>query len=115
MTDYIKREDAIKAVIADAKLKNLLTGNCENEKAIEGMVYGVLCPRDIPSADVVEVVRCKDCKYKPKGYEDEQRGKYPIFPDSENNPCPCNVVDDDWYSYMPEDDYFCGCGKRAES
>lgn len=85
MNDYIKREDAIKAVIADAKLKNLLTGNCENEKAIEGMIYGVLCPRDIPSADVVErssyesmehtvaklnealsnsveVVRCKDCR-----------------------------------------------------
>lgn len=63
VTDYIKREDAIKAVIADAKLKNLLTGNCENEKAIEGMVYEVLCPRDVPSADVVEVVRCKDCIY----------------------------------------------------
>lgn len=105
MDDYIKREDAIKAVIADAKLKNLLTGNCENEKAIEGMVYEVLCPRDVPSAcvvsqsdfnrikeerdyvikqlqehgiwimrddriihaaDVVEVVRCKDCKHRKK-------------------------------------------------
>lgn len=61
MADYIKREDAIKTVIADAKLKNLLTGNCENEKAIEGMVYEVLCPRDVPSADAVEVVRCEDC------------------------------------------------------
>lgn len=44
MSDYIKREDAIKA-LHDEPVRYI--------KAI--------C--DVPSADVVEVVRCKDCKY----------------------------------------------------
>lgn len=99
MTDYIKREDAIKAVIADAKLKNLLTGNCENEKAIEGMVYEVLCPRDVPSADVVEVVRCKDCKW---------RNTIPRFNVFLSNGCR-------WHeSESPDDDDFCSYGERKD-
>ena len=44
MSDYIKREDAI--------------------KALEGWkISGEMILATVPSADVVEVVRCKDCKY----------------------------------------------------
>ena len=54
MTDYIKREDAIKAVA-----NNYWHGTeCEcyafAHKALDG----------IQSADVAPVVRCKDCKWK---------------------------------------------------
>ena len=46
MSEYIKREDAIEAVSHD------------------GQVFkSVLAIEHIPSADVVEVVRCKDCKW----------------------------------------------------
>mgnify|MGYP007022124212 CR=1 FL=1 len=57
MSDYIKREDAVRAVV-DAK-----TGK---DKTIDGTRQVTDCLRRIkaiPSADVVEVVRCKDCKY----------------------------------------------------
>ena len=44
MSDYIKREDAI--------------------KTLEGWkISGEMILATVPSADVVEVVRCEDCKY----------------------------------------------------
>ena len=51
MTDYINREDAIKAY---AKAFNL---------ADDCIEYASVILKDIPPADVVEVVRCKDCKF----------------------------------------------------
>ena len=49
MADYIKREDAINMV----------------RNTFAGMTTDTLELRinDIPSADVVQVIRCKDCKY----------------------------------------------------
>lgn len=53
MTDYIKREDAINFIA---------NGVCTDTEA--DMKYTInKFNDDIPSADVVEVVRCKDCKY----------------------------------------------------
>ena len=47
MSDYIKREDAI--------------------KTLEGWkISGEMILATVPTADVVEVVRCKDCKYRKK-------------------------------------------------
>ena len=43
--EYIKREDA----------ENIMLGSCD-ESALWKLRY-------LPSADVIEVVRCKDCKY----------------------------------------------------
>lgn len=48
---------------------------------------------------VNEVVRCKDCKHR------ENR--------SWDSPCPC-VCADSWYSWKPEDDWFCANGERRE-
>lgn len=58
MTDYIKREDAIKT------FENI----CIPRKATNGIVVldidEALSEIElVPSADVVEVVRCKDCKH----------------------------------------------------
>lgn len=50
MSDYIKREDAIQAM---AKAVGRMLYDAE---AISGHIMN-----SIPSADVVEVVRCKDC------------------------------------------------------
>ena len=46
MSDYIKREDA----------ENAILGRCD-----ESALWAI---RRLPSADVVEVVRCNDCKYE---------------------------------------------------
>lgn len=56
--------------------------------------------------EIPELVRCKDCKHKPV------KGELGIeFPDYK---CPCQNSDDDWYSYMPDDDWFCADGERKE-
>ncbi len=55
MTDYIKRKDAIEEI---NKTLNMFGRDhtITDYDAID-------CILTVPSADVVEVVRCKDCKY----------------------------------------------------
>ena len=50
MADYIKREDAMKTLADEYD-------ECEFKRYAEGLF------KDIPSADVVPVVRCKDCRW----------------------------------------------------
>ena len=54
--------------------------------------------KNLPSADVVEVVRCKDCRY----WQEYQEGHYP------NELCPW-----DKNETTDEDDY-CSYGERRE-
>ena len=56
--------------------------------------------------DIVEVVRCKDCRYKPVGTGCNHDLEFPV-----HYKCPCEC-DDYWYSWMPKDDFFCGNGER---
>ena len=47
--------------------------------------------------DMVEVVRCKDCKHN---YKSE---------------CPCFCTGDPYYSWVPDDNWFCADGERQEA
>ena len=51
-----------------------------------------------PTADVVEVVRCKDCRY----WQDNQEGHYP------NELCPWDKNE------TPDEDDYCSFGERRE-
>ena len=56
---YIKREDAINALAISQDFSGI------NAEKLNNLLFA------IPSADVVEVVRCRDCKYqKPNKYND---------------------------------------------
>lgn len=55
--------------------------------------------------DIVEVVRCKDCKHRPSGDEWNHDIEFP------DDLCPCQC-EDFWYSWIPKDDWFCGNGER---
>lgn len=57
-------------------------------------------------ADVVAVVRCKECKHRPK-YDGPNRV---VFPDEV---CPCQCEDLS-YNWMPSDDWFCADGERKD-
>lgn len=58
--------------------------------------------------DIVPVVRCKECKHRPSG----SAAKHAlIFPD---DVCPCQIYEDYWYSWMPDDNWFCKDGERKE-
>ena len=59
--------------------------------------------------DAGELIRCKDCKHRPIGGHEYNHTL--IFPDER---CPCNCFDDNWYSWMPDDNWFCGNGERKE-
>ena len=51
MSEYIKREDALNA-IRKSPISNMST-----------RLFCVDAIADIPAADVVEVIRCKDCRF----------------------------------------------------
>lgn len=90
MSDYIKREDAVRAVV-DAK-----TGK---DKTIDGTRQVTDCLRRIkaiPSADVVEVVRCKDCEY----WDDHER---------------CDFWSSIMTPHYPEKNDYCSYGERADA
>lgn len=53
MKDLIDRQEAIKALCRAGCGSGYCGESCDDVKAIENM----------PSADAVEVVRCKDCKW----------------------------------------------------
>ena len=58
-----------------------------------------------------ELIRCKDCKHRPKRTGgDDQEGYNLEFPD---RVCPCQC-DDPWYNWMPRDGWYCGYGERKE-
>ena len=73
-SDYIKREDAIKAM-AQYLMDMALIDNPEASDHIEQWEGSIAAPvmSTIKAADVVEVVRCKDCKHR---YYDRERDFY---------------------------------------
>lgn len=56
--------------------------------------------------DIVEVVRCKDCKHRP--YEDAYCN--PVFTD---DVCPCQCSEDPYYGWNPPADWFCPKGEKG--
>ena len=52
-----------------------------------------------------EIVRCKDCKHKVDTLDD--------YNDYEGE-CPCYCSGDSFYSWVPDDDWFCANGERRE-
>lgn len=63
-----------------------------------------------PYEEKTLLVRCKDCKHRPKRTGDEGNGFDFEFPDER---CPCQC-EDGWYNRMPKGDWFCGNGERKE-
>lgn len=109
--DYIQRSDAINALSVSALLRNLDSvedGTAHRyRRAAERIIAGV------PAADVVPVVRCKDCKYKPTAPDGITYGLQVEFPDKWANRCPC-LCEDGWYSWVPDDDFFCAYGAKED-
>ena len=58
------------------------------------------------------IVRCKDCKHRPKepNLETYESGFDLEFP--EGSKCPCRCCGDEWYSWYPDDEWFCPEGER---
>ena len=59
-----------------------------------------------------EIIRCKDCIHRPIINGPRSIGGFGLrFPDDFKCPCRC---DDPYYSWMPNDNWFCGNGEKEE-
>ena len=61
---------------------------------------------------VQDLVRCKDCKFRP--IKEDAYGAdhgFNIIAPNELEYCPC-LIEDGWYSWMPDDNFYCGFGER---
>jgi len=58
-----------------------------------------------------ELVHCKDCKHRPKepNLETFENGFDIEFPEGSKCPCQC-----EYYSWYPEDDWYCANGERQD-
>jgi hypothetical protein len=88
--------------------------NVDKEELIKALAYdrgqyekGYLAGRWDRDA---EIVRCRVCKHRPTDPENKGLGQSLVFPD---DVCPCQIGDN-WYSWMPKDDWFCGDGEKEE-
>ena len=65
---------------------------------------------------VQDLVRCGECKHKPikEDVNGENYGFNLIEPTEGDKRCPC-LVSDGWYSWMPDDNFYCKFGERKES
>ena len=98
MTDYIKREDAVRriAVLIAAEAES---DGYEDQPMENYIEYASEDLADIPSADVVPVVRCKDCKFAHMTYGGEC--KY------------CDAWESEESLYL-DGDFFCAFGERKD-
>lgn len=106
MEDFISRQKAINTL---EKRKD------KNAKGDIGRFYNQIIQSDIdhlkelPSAEP-EIIRCKDCKHRPI---DTGKDNNPEDFECSDDICPC-VCADYFYSWMPDDDWFCANGERTD-
>lgn len=80
-------------------------------KVAETIKEAIDAVEQMPTIDAVPVVRCKDCKHKPIDTGGKGYGEDLSFDDDYKCPCKC---EDPFYSWMPEDDWFCANGERSK-
>ena len=105
---YIMAEEAEKRIVALFRKER---GDAAEifDTAIDACQSIILDMYDNSSENVVSVVRCKDCKYRPIDTGTHQYGHELEFPNEYKCPCQCG---DNWYSWMPDDEWFCANGER---
>lgn len=65
-----------------------------------------------PTVDAVTVGQCKDCKHRPTQTEPPKTYGFSIeFPEGSRCPCQC---DDGFYSWYPNNDWFCANWEKKE-
>lgn len=102
MRDYISRKAAKDAIESMNWYKLIDDVYSTIEETIEA----------VPAADVRPVVLCRDCRHRPFTTEHGKKSGFAVeCPDRECK-CPCFNDDDGYYSWIPEDEFFCGYGER---
>lgn len=104
VTDYISREAAYKT----------LTEYYHHSSGVQHTVLREALNR-VPTADVVEVVRCRDCKHRPVVTDESHPYGFGLACPKEGAyqdvTCPY-LCDDGYYNRMPADGWYCADGER---
>lgn len=98
---YFSKENATKTLIEYFLCSHI------SESFIKAVV------EQIPSSDVVEVVRCKDCKHRPVVDEGGTPHAPVIDGAYRDETCP-GLCLDSYYNWMPKDDWFCALGEKKD-
>ena len=112
MQDYIEREAVVQSIM---KAQELLESNIDkewtkNKPCLKGLAWANRIILDTPAADVVEVVRCQDCKHGKS--LDTTKPPFKYYKDS-CVLCECeDVIGDEPMVYLPT--HFCSYGERKE-
>ena len=79
------------------------------EQTHEAVAMAVKALSALPSADAVEVVRCKDCKHQVKEWRTDKRLKNKGY-----MVCGCEVVGDScgYWALLGQDDDYCSMAER---
>ena len=85
---------------------------CNQKKILEAFDCSN-CDKETKASDMVDVVRCKDCRYYPSGKDngEEQEGFGLMWSDEAEYKCPFYCADE-WYSRKPRPDFFCANGEH---
>ena len=68
----------------------------------------------IDDAPSIDIVRCAECKHRPiKEDADGAVHGFNVIAPNRDERCPC-LVEDGWYSWLPDDNFYCGYGERRE-
>lgn len=110
VTDYISLEAAVKEFYVQQSYYDAEWG--AKRFATED-VQDIL--QSIPAADVVEVVRCRDCKHRPVVTDESHPYGFGLACPKEGAyqdvTCPY-LCDDGYYNRMPADGWYCADGER---
>lgn len=97
--EYIEREAVVKELQEELDYESLRYTKEQNKHIDIGLGIALRTVKRLPAADVVEVVRCKECKHRVNGWSD---GK----------PCCGNLHAGMTASVELKDDDFCSYGER---
>ena len=67
----------------------------------------------LDNCPLIDIVTCGECKHRPIKDDPDgaDYGLNIVAPTDRDDLCPC-LVEDGWYSWMPEDNFYCGRGER---
>lgn len=109
MDDYISREAVLKCVDEDGYRGEYDLGYPGHNVRFQELL------KEIPAADVVEVVRCRDCKHRPVVTDESHPYGFGLACPKEGAyqdvTCPY-LCDDGYYNRMPADGWYCAEGER---
>lgn len=113
MSDLISRQSAIEKINERARETFTLASGYEYYLGALHDVADDL--RQMPTIDAVPIVRCQDCKHRPmKRNPNGDDYGFNLYSPTVDEICPC-IVGDNWYSWMPKDNFYCAYGERKES